>query len=51
MSAKHYTEQNFEEHIEEYLFGSGYQKSLPEHYDKDLCLISDEVITFVQNPA
>ncbi|MFQ5822400.1 MAG: type I restriction endonuclease subunit R, partial [Candidatus Heimdallarchaeota archaeon] len=49
MTAQHYTEQNFEEHIEQSLLNSGYQKSLPKSYDKDLCLIPEEVITFVQN--
>ncbi|MBN2231106.1 MAG: type I restriction endonuclease subunit R, partial [Candidatus Thorarchaeota archaeon] len=46
---KTYREQDFEEHIEEHLLNSGYIKSYPETYDKDLCLITDEVIAFIQN--
>jgi len=48
MSPKNYLEQDFEEHIEEHLLNSGYRKRLPEHYDKDLCLIPDELLRFVQ---
>lgn len=49
MTPKNYTEQNFEEHIEEHLLDSGYRKGEPESYDKDLCLIPDEIIAFIQN--
>ena len=44
-----YTEQNFEDHIEEYLLNSGYEKQKPEDYDKDLCLITEEVINFIKS--
>jgi type I restriction enzyme R subunit len=44
-----YREQNFEDHIEEHLLNSGYHKCLPTEYDKDLCLIPDEVIQFIQS--
>lgn len=43
-----YTEQNFEEHIEENLLKSGYLKGFPEVYDRQLCLIPSEVIIFIQ---
>ncbi len=43
-----YTEQNFEEHIEEYLLGSGYQKRVPDDYNRDMCLIADDVIGFIK---
>ena len=46
--APNYTEQDFEEHIEEHLLASGYHSQPPEDYDKDLCLIPDEVIAFIQ---
>lgn len=44
-----YTEQNFEEHIEEHLVESGYNKGTPETYDKDLCFLPYEVVSFIQN--
>jgi type I restriction enzyme, R subunit len=47
--AKTYLEQDFEEHIEEYLLSSGYIKRSPADYDRDLCLIPDEVITFIRD--
>ena len=43
-----YTEQNFEEHIEEHLLSSGYHVCSPKDYDKELCLLPEEVIAFVQ---
>jgi len=43
-----YTEQNFEEHIEEHLLASGYHANVPEAYDKTLCLIPAEVLRFIQ---
>lgn len=49
MSPRNYLEQDFEEHIEEHLLKSGYHKRQPEDYDKDLCLIPDEVIRFIQS--
>ncbi|KAF5436641.1 type I restriction enzyme, R subunit [Candidatus Methanophagaceae archaeon] len=42
------TERKFEEHIEHHLLNSGYHKCRPEDYDKDLCLIPEEVIRFIQ---
>jgi len=48
MTPQSYLEKNFEEHIEEHLLDSDYHKRLPEDYDKDLCLIPDEVIHFIQ---
>jgi type I restriction enzyme R subunit len=42
------TERKFEEHIEEQLLNSGYHKRRLEDYDKDLCLIPEEVIQFIQ---
>ena len=44
-----YTEQNFEEHIEEHLLKSGYIKIDPTDYDKNLCLIPSEVIKFIKS--
>ena len=43
-----YTEQAFEEHIEEHLLESSYTKSDPAAYDKNLCLIPSEVIRFIK---
>ena len=43
-----YTEQNFEEHIEEHLLSSRYQKRLPEEYNKDMCLLSEDVLGFIK---
>ncbi|MHA1290989.1 MAG: hypothetical protein ACTSPB_26710, partial [Candidatus Thorarchaeota archaeon] len=48
MTPQKYTEQNFEEHIEEHLLASGYQKRLPEQYSKELCLIPEDVLGFVK---
>jgi len=42
------TERQFEEHIEHHLLNSGYHKRRPENYDKDMCLITGEVIRFIQ---
>jgi type I restriction enzyme R subunit len=49
MTPQSYLEKDFEEHIEEHLLDSDYHKRLPEDYDKDLCLIRDEVILFIQS--
>jgi len=49
MTPQSYLEKDFEEHIEEHLLNSGYHKRLPENYDKDLCLIPEEVIHFIQS--
>ncbi len=45
---KHYTEQDFEVHIEAYLLASGYMHCEPESYDRTLALIPSEVIAFLQ---
>ena len=45
---QNYREQDFEEHIEQHLLNSGYHKRLSAEYDKDLCLLPDEIITFIQ---
>ncbi|AQQ71173.1 Type-1 restriction enzyme R protein [Limihaloglobus sulfuriphilus] len=47
--AKTYLEQDFEQHIEDYLLSSGYIKRSPVDYDRDLCLIPDEVIAFIRD--
>ena len=44
-----YTEQDFESHIEEYLLSSGYHAHQPWEYNKELCLLPDEVITFIRS--
>lgn len=44
MTPQKSTEQNFEEHIEEHLLNSGYQKRQPEEYNVDMCLIPDDVM-------
>ena len=49
MTPQTYLEQNFEEHIEEHLLGSGYIKYKPTDYDKDLCLIAGEVLEFIKD--
>jgi len=49
MTPKNYTEQDFEEHIEEYLLNSGYHKKQSEDFDKDLCLLPDEVVQFIKS--
>ena len=48
MSPTNYTEQDFEEHIEEQLKNSGYQTVSPTEYDKTLCLIPSKLIEFIQ---
>ncbi len=49
MAPQTYKEQDFEEHIEEYLLKSDYQKRYSENFNKDLCLIPDEVVQFIQS--
>jgi type I restriction enzyme R subunit len=54
MSATHYKEQDFEEHVVEHLTdkkrGDGrYVQRDSSDYDKDLCLIPDELIEFVKS--
>ena len=44
-----YTEQNFEDHIEQHLNRSGYQSLQSTDYDKSLCLISDETLQFIRD--
>ncbi len=44
----HYTEQNFEEHIEAHLLASGYFSQPPAAYDKALCLVPDEALAFIR---
>jgi type I restriction enzyme R subunit len=48
MSPAHPTEQRFEDHITDHLVACGYTQRLPSSYDKDLCLIPEDVIAFVQ---
>ena len=49
MTPPNYLEQDFEEHIEEHLLNSKYQKRLSKDYDKDLCLIPHEVLKFIKS--
>ena len=48
MSPTNYTEQDFEEHIEEQLNNSGYHIVPPTEYDKTLCLIPSKLIDFIK---
>ena len=48
MTPPTYLEQDFETHIEQHLLNSGYHKRLPSEYNKEQCLISEEVIKFIQ---
>ncbi len=43
-----YTEQRFEDHIEQHLNQSGYRSLQSSHYSKSLCLISSETLRFIQ---
>jgi len=43
-----YREVDFEEHIEAHLLSSGYHACSPQEYDKELCLLPEEVTAFVQ---
>ena len=43
-----YTEENFEDHIEEQLLNSGFKSHSTNSYDKSLCLVPDEVLQFIQ---
>ena len=49
MTATSYKEINFEDHIEESLLARGYNKRISDDYDKDLCLIPDELLTFLKS--
>ena len=51
MSPAHPTEKKFEDHIEQHLLKTGYQKAKPEDYDRDLCLIPTEVVAFVRDTS
>ena len=44
-----YTEENFEDHIEQHLNQSGYRSLPPADYDKPLCLIPNEMLQFIQD--
>ena len=44
-----YTEQRFEDHIEQHLNQSRYRSLQSTDYDKSLCLIPDEVLRFLQD--
>ena len=44
-----YTEQNFEDHIEQHLNRSGYRSLQPTDYNKSLCLIPDETLQFIRD--
>ena len=48
MSPTNYTEQDFEEHIEEQLHNSGYHIVPPTEFDKSFCLIPSKLIEFIQ---
>jgi len=43
-----YTEQNFEEHIEENLLSSGYKSRPHADYDRNLCLIPKDLLEFIK---
>ena len=47
--SRSYKEQDFEDHIEAHLLGSGYIKKNTVDYDKELCLIPEEVVQFIQD--
>jgi type I restriction enzyme R subunit len=49
MTPPTYLEQDFEDHIEHHLLGSGYHTLLPSEYDKENCFISTEVLQFIQS--
>jgi len=49
MTPRPYLEQNFEEHIEEHLLNSGYHKRCSDDYNKEQCIIPEEVITFIKS--
>jgi len=45
--AQNYKEQDFEEHIVKHLTNSGYDQFQPTDFDKDLCLIKEDVIASI----
>ena len=44
-----YTEENFEDHIEEHLNRAGYRSLQSTDYDKSRCLIPNETLQFIQD--
>mgnify|MGYP000913478116 CR=1 FL=1 len=48
MNPTNYTEQDFEEHIEEQLNNIGYHTVPPTEFDKTLCLIPSKLIEFIK---
>jgi len=48
MSPANYMEQDFEEHIEQHLVGSGYDSIHFSNYDRKLCLLPEELIGFIK---
>ena len=44
-----YTEEKFEDHIEQHLNQSGYRSLKSSRYDKPLCLIPNETLQFIQD--
>ena len=47
--SKKLSEYRFEEWIEKSLISNGYRSGVSEHYNKDLCLIIDDVIGFIKD--
>jgi type I restriction enzyme R subunit len=48
MSGLNPTEKKFEDHIERYFESCGYSSTYFSHYDRNLCLIRDQVIDFIK---
>ena len=44
-----YQEEDFEDHIEAHLNRSGYRSRQPAVYNRNLCLIPDETLGFIQD--
>ena len=49
MSVGHTTEKDFEAYIEKHLVSTGYQKRNKDLYDKNNCLLEDDVIDFIRD--
>ena len=47
--SKKLSEYRFEEWIEKSLISNGYRSCVSEHYNKDLCLIIDDVVGFIKD--
>jgi type I restriction enzyme, R subunit len=47
MSPNNYTENHFEDHIEQRLLESSYEQCVAKEYDKSLCLIPSKLIEFI----